>query len=44
MEEFGVAASANLSKRLLKKMEFGAMMKKNVTPVNNTTLNNEAKF
>ena len=34
-KEFGVEVSANLSKRLLQKMEFGAMMKKQVSPVNN---------
>lgn len=44
MEQFGVAASANLSKRLLKKMEFGAMMKKSVSPVNNDAFESEAKF
>ena len=38
LQEFGVTASANLSKRLLRKMEFGAMMKKQVSPVSNTSL------
>lgn len=44
VQEFGVEANANLSKRLLKKMEFGAMMKKQVSPVNSSWSANEAKF
>ena len=44
MKEFGLDVSANLSKRLLQKMEFGQMMKKQAAPVNSDKLTNEAKF
>ena len=43
-EDLGIAASNDVSKRLLQKIEFADIMKKQTQPVNDLSLDEEASF